>query len=260
MIKKISSIWLIAITALIGCATPQQQVPSTPSATPTFTPVPVPTQTATATPTTVPVTPTPTPTSAPTATPTPSPTPTVTPTVAPSPTATATSQPTPTATLTPQEASLPGAEIAVGLRNAALNSNQADFGLSGETGVWGVIMDGTLEDGSWYTVIAFLNGTSSIYFSSGFLVIGGEFHQNTLEASNKAIWTASQYRGEFTDGEPLNLPKRGTVRFYLKSGNDLLVSKQISETMAASPVQPLYDLFFAIHDLIAQLRIVSESG
>lgn len=154
---------------------------------------------------------------------------------------------------TPGNRPSPG-ETTAELRSRALTVRSVDIGIPSTTGVWGVVMDTTLDNGGWFTAVSFADGTASLYLSTGGGVIGGGFHDDVKAAAVEAAETATLLIEHFSPTTPLAPPAAGTIRLYVKTGDRLLVSKEASQTDLAERRDALSDLFYAMHGVIAALR------
>ena len=78
------------------------------------------------------------------------------------------------------------------LRKLALEVDPAALGLSASAGpaAWAVVMDTVMADGSWHCLAVLGDGTTSLYTSSSFGVIGAGTHPTVRRASDVLLRTA----------------------------------------------------------------------
>lgn len=144
------------------------------------------------------------------------------------------------------------------LRDRALSVSAADIGIEETERVWGVIMDSGLGEDRWFTVVTFLDGTASLYLSTGGGVIGGAFHENVRDSVAKAIEVADEMSDLARLSTPGIPPAGSSVRFYLKKDDQLLATADIAESDLAERISPMAPLFWAMQDVIAQLRMIAQ--
>jgi hypothetical protein len=158
---------------------------------------------------------------------------------------------------------MPDEAVTSALRSRALTTTASELGMTVPTsgsGVWGVIMDVTFDEGGSYTTVALADGNASIYLGEQSGVIGGISHEDVRKAAAAAVAAAESVTSDFQKGRVSALPKPEFVRFYLRSRNGLLISAEIEEAELGEGNHVLSRLFFAMHDVIGKLRTVEEKG
>jgi hypothetical protein len=80
-------------------------------------------------------------------------------------------------------------------------------------GTLGVVVDIPAQ-GGYATLVALVDGTTSLYTSSGGGTIGAGAHHRVAVATRTLIETVDAHRASFTDGADDSLPPGGTVRFH----------------------------------------------
>jgi hypothetical protein len=74
-----------------------------------------------------------------------------------------------------------------------------------------------------------------------------------------AVAVAERLASSFSPSSPQRLPRLGHVRFHLRTRGALLVSAELGEEDLGEGEHSLSELFYAIHEVIRRLRMVSES-
>lgn len=123
--------------------------------------------------------------------------------------------------------------------------------------VRGVVMDTGLPDGGWYCLVALADGTTSLYTSAAFGVIGAGAHESVRSASEALLRTAATYVDQCTPSADDALPGPGQVVIRL-----LAVDGRVALTAAEEDLgdgrHPASPLFHAVHDVITQVRLVAS--
>src|SRR6185437_3309096 len=89
----------------------------------------------------------------------------------------------------PVEASSTPADVFVGLRNQVLNLDPDSIGIRpGASGAaaWGCVMETGYQRGV-ATLVCLRDGTTSLYTSSGFGIVGGGAHQSVLAENTRLL-------------------------------------------------------------------------
>ncbi|MRG47310.1 hypothetical protein GFS24_19465 [Chitinophaga sp. SYP-B3965] len=145
------------------------------------------------------------------------------------------------------------------LRKMAFNVTPEQLELSipsGETKVFGVIMDWDLGEGTM-SLISYETGDASIYFSSGGGVIGGGKHENVNKASKEFVSKAQNYLGKSLRTEILPLPDKNCVRFYFLTNKGKFVAQETMSNIENNSSE--WTLFFEeANNVITELRLTTE--
>lgn len=152
-----------------------------------------------------------------------------------------------------------GVEAYQGLRNQILNLDPAEVGLDATDAtnrVWGCVMDTGYPEGT-ATLVCLRDGTTSLYTSSGFGIIGGGAHPAVVQANAALLAILADELDRLSASTDESLPAVGRTviraltfdrpRAYEADEDDLG-----DERDALSPV------FHAAHDVITQLRLIDE--
>jgi len=152
------------------------------------------------------------------------------------------------------------AEIYLDLRSKALGVDPAAIGLAPSEElerVYGVVMDLGYPEGP-ATLLGFSDGTTSLYTSSGWGVIGGGEHEVVAEATHRWLMVAEGMIDVFEQNGDSPLPQVGDVAFTVLTydGPFRAVTQESALENAMSPLTPL---FSAGHDVITELRQIEQS-
>jgi hypothetical protein len=109
------------------------------------------------------------------------------------------------------------------------------------------------------TLVAFGDGTASLYFTGGGGIIGAGEHVAVREAIQTFLREADEHFSGFVPASTTPLPAIGRVRFYLRTFEGTLVG-EASEQDLGDNRHPLSAVFYAGHSVITAMREVAESG
>lgn len=143
----------------------------------------------------------------------------------------------------------------------ALSVDPAAIGLSRATTgtIWGLVMDTVMADGGWYSVVVFADGTTSLYTSSSFGVIGAGQHESVRVASEALLSTAAGATELFVEATDSALPSPGSVaiRVMTFDGQRVVIAVEDDLGHGRHPASPV---FHATHEVIARIRELAEDG
>ena len=146
------------------------------------------------------------------------------------------------------------------MRAMVLGITPEELGLAPGAGkhVWGVVMDTAMADGGWHSLVALADGTTSLYTSAAFGIIGAGTHESVRQASEALLDLAEQHLDLFAPDGDDAVPAAGMVairaltfdgrRAVLAPENDLGHGRH-----AASQI------FHAVHEVITQTRLVTPT-
>lgn len=120
-----------------------------------------------------------------------------------------------------------------------------------------MVMMETRYDSAVVSVVAFVDGAASIYFSSGGGVIGGESHRTVNIAARRFSQFAGMHIGEMEKCETFPLPAPGQTTFYV-AGQQGMFTLSATEEDLGTGNHEFSPLFHLGQHLITQLRQVSE--
>jgi hypothetical protein len=150
------------------------------------------------------------------------------------------------------------AEVSRELRAQALGLEATAAGFTPSEAhphVWGIVMETGYPE-AVATLVAFLDGTTSMYFSSGGGVIGAGEHESVRKTLPQFFAAAEAHRGELAQATSTPLPAEGRVRFYLRTFNGTLTAEAAEEDLGEMR-HALSPFFHAGHEVIAAIRHAS---
>jgi hypothetical protein len=145
------------------------------------------------------------------------------------------------------------------LRKMAFETNPEQLGLSlssEKTIVYGIVMDWAVKNGT-ASIISFLSGDASIYFSSGGGIIGGGAHDNVIIIAKQFIETAQQMVDKAIKTEQTPLPGKNEVVFYLLTNQGIFFGQDRVENFNNQTSEWL-GLFLVGNEVINELRTIKE--
>ena len=107
------------------------------------------------------------------------------------------------------------------------------------------------------TLVAFEDGTTSVYLSTGGGIIGTGSHESVKRAAAAFRNEAARLRSRFTPAEAFPLPESGESRFYLVTDAATLQSAALSEAELKGDGHPLHKLARLGQDVISAVREAS---
>ena len=108
------------------------------------------------------------------------------------------------------------------------------------------------------TLVALSDGSTSLYFSNGGGVIGGHSHDAVRRANAAFIDQANQSLPELKRCEIFPIPDPAHTVFYVLTDLGILTGGGLEDDLGYGR-HPLSALFHAGHEVISQLRFISES-
>jgi hypothetical protein len=147
------------------------------------------------------------------------------------------------------------AEVYTELRSQLLELDPAEAGLEPTPELpelWGGLMEMAFPEGV-ATIVALVDGTTSMYTSTGGGVIGGGAHEQVVAATRDFLAEAHRALDELDPSESADLPRPGYVTFLALcySGRR---RGEAAENELVSMEHPLSPLYAAGQDVITALR------
>jgi hypothetical protein len=145
------------------------------------------------------------------------------------------------------------------MRSQALSIEREPAGIpacSPDAPVWGVLMEMGVRNGS-ATLLALADGTTSLYFSSGGGVIGGQGHESVRRANASLLAEANRLVSLLTPTTDYPLPAAGTTNFYARTDSGVLTGGGADEELGRDR-HDLSSLFLAGHAVLTELRLITE--
>ena len=145
------------------------------------------------------------------------------------------------------------------LRAQALTRSAQELGVAPgpqHPNVFGILMETGYPE-AVATLVVFVEGSTSLYFSSGGGVIGaGEYE--SVRATHGPFFAEAEARlGLFAKAEETPLPAAGRVRFCLRTFQGTLTAEADEDDLGEMRHE-LSGLFHAGHDVITAVRHASE--
>src|ERR1700709_2622788 len=109
-----------------------------------------------------------------------------------------------------------GEDIGALMRAQTLVLKPSSVGLKPEAGpMWGFVMDVVTTGTEWYALVVLADGSTSLYTSSTFGIIGGGAHATVREAAGLLWRSAEAHLGAFAVSEDRALPAPGLTTLRL---------------------------------------------
>jgi hypothetical protein len=119
---------------------------------------------------------------------------------------------------------------------------------------FGVLME-TGYDSGVATVVAFGDGSASIYLSTGGGYIGGASQQALRTAAQTLVTAANQFQPQATLTTTFPLPQPGETRFYLLSDAGVFTGATAEQELGEQR-HPWSSLFYAGQAIVTQYRLL----
>ena len=146
------------------------------------------------------------------------------------------------------------------LRQQALTVEAMKVGVEPIEGqAWGAIMEMRIDEAT-VTVVAFAEGTASIYFSNGGGFIGGHQHERVRAAARTFVDAATAALPVMRPAAAQPLPAPGYVTFYARTASVTMTADAVEQTLQQRPAGPLASLYAAGHGVIAAYREIVPMG
>lgn len=150
-----------------------------------------------------------------------------------------------------------GADMSIELRNKALSTTAAYLGLKPPTDddVYGVVMDWGLGDKGTNTLVCYITGDASMYFSRGGGMIGGGKHEPVRMAAIKYVRYAQSFLPKTTLTQAAPPDTGNSVRFYLLTNSGLHTASAGMQAIE-NETWEMRTLFYAAQNVITEYRKV----
>jgi hypothetical protein len=143
------------------------------------------------------------------------------------------------------------------LRERALKVEARQIGLSPSSGqVWGTIVDMTVENGT-ATVVCFLDGTTSLYTSTGGGLIGAGGHESVRKTTTAFLKLVNAHVGGLPVATDFTLPQEGRVEFFIRRDANVLVAEASLQELS-SEKHPLFKVFHSLQAVINEMQRTSK--
>src|SRR3978361_1341054 len=109
-----------------------------------------------------------------------------------------------------------GQDIGGQMRAQALALNPLTVGLKPQAGpMWGFVMDVVTSETEWSALVVLADGSTSLYTSSTFGIIGGGAHETVREAGTLLWEVAESHLELFPSSDDTELPPVGSTALRL---------------------------------------------
>ncbi|HUJ47600.1 MAG TPA: hypothetical protein VLV55_10755 [Rhizomicrobium sp.] len=141
-----------------------------------------------------------------------------------------------------------------GLRSMALGTTAEALKLDalGPNDCYGILMETGYEQ-AVATLVCFLSGDTSLYFSNGGGVIGAGQHANVADAAKRFVTMGAKFVHEMREAAEAPLPALGVTIFYVLTTR-ARYAFDAPETELGNSRSALSPLFHAAHEVIFNLR------
>ncbi|HLA80786.1 MAG TPA: hypothetical protein VJP78_04015 [Thermoleophilia bacterium] len=146
------------------------------------------------------------------------------------------------------------------LRNQLLTSPPETLGFSkagSDSEVWGILMETGYPE-ALATLVSLRDGNASLYLGHGGGVIGGGGHENVRRAAIGLVKESAKYLTNMKSTTSFPYPAVGRVKFYVLTFNGV-VTAEAGKNELGEGKHGLSPLFYAGHEVITQLRQISEA-
>ena len=123
--------------------------------------------------------------------------------------------------------------------------------------VWAAVMDWHVGSGV-ATLVAILDGTVSMYLSSGGGIIGAGAHADVFAVARRFLTTVESHRVALGPTNDPPLPGAGGVRFIARTFEGTLASPEIPTEQVGEGQHALSPVFDVAQELIAVVRQASD--
>ena len=153
------------------------------------------------------------------------------------------------------------ADIGRELRRKALTTPPQEMGATPTREfprVYGILMDWPIQD-DVVTIFSSATGAASLYTTSAFGVIGGEFHETVRAAAKALVKASDQHVTAAAPTTEFPYPREGRVRFYFLTfeGVRVIDTDLATITSGTSKYSELFELGQAV---LTELRLIVDKG
>jgi hypothetical protein len=150
------------------------------------------------------------------------------------------------------------AQVYLQLRYRILSLNPVELGFqptSAAPHVWGVMMETGYPVG-FATLVSLVDGTTSLYYSTGGGMLGSGGYNPVAEASKALVVQAENHLQNVVLINELPLPELGQVRFTILTYSGMYAGEAPEKALKADK-HPLSPLFAKAQESLEQLRLLA---
>ena len=134
-------------------------------------------------------------------------------------------------------------------------------------GVWGIMVDISLPE-MIFTVVTIIDGTTSVYASSGAASLGFGDHPKIAKMSQDLLTMANKYTGDFKLVSDCPLPSKNMIRFYtFKQNEKYMGESKLSVLESNTPIQVLFQsqnwtgvMATIAWSIISEIRVIKQES
>lgn len=144
------------------------------------------------------------------------------------------------------------------MRKMAFSVTAEQLGLNtiAKDKVYGIVSEMDMK-GTTVTVVTFLTGDTSVYISSGAIIIGAGQHESVKKVVIKYVENGQKYLDKATKTEKTDLPNSGMTNFNFLTENGVYTISQ-SLSGLESGKSEFSNLFTELNKVITEVRLKSE--
>jgi len=128
---------------------------------------------------------------------------------------------------------------------------------NGREVLYGTLIDWDYEGKAIVTIVAFKTGDVSLYFSTGFVIIGAGQHENIKQAGQKFIKKAEMLLPSASNIDTALTAEKGTVKLYLLTNKGKYTIKDKMENIY-NHTSKLSEMFEEANNIITLIRMIEE--
>lgn len=147
----------------------------------------------------------------------------------------------------------------MGLRGQIFESTLEQIGLTStdDEKAYAVVMDVSLGQDGTMTLVSIIDGSASIYLSSGGGVIGGVAHETVRKAAIDFVNVGETFISKMTSVDSFPLPKTDNARFYVLTNKGKYSAEEQMDKIENSKSD--WESFFYSGDkVITELRLITD--
>ena len=112
---------------------------------------------------------------------------------------------------------------------------------------------------TWVSLVAILDGTTSLYFGSGGGIIGAGKSEIVRKANHLFLEVAGQFVNRFLITQSYPTPEPDKARFYLLTSDGVRASDEVDESALQERGNEFFPLYVAAQNVITQIRLVQAN-
>ena len=122
--------------------------------------------------------------------------------------------------------------------------------------VYGIVSEMDMQ-GTILTVVAFMTGDTSVYMSSGAIIIGAGQHDSVKKVVIEYVKIGQSYLNKAVKIQEIDLPNRAMTNFNFLTENGAYRISQSSSELESGKSE-FFNLFAGLNNVITEVRLKSE--